>query len=276
MKTTRSIAIYASALALFVSSQMLSAQLLGNRTVKTFERAKDLAEKIHEGHAETIYCPCKYVGDKILPETCDYRPRTQHPGALKLQWEHVVPAENFGRSFKEWREGDPKCVGRNKKGKKIRFTGRKCAKKVSEEFRLMESDLYNIYPAVGDMNMQRSNIQMGEISDSEPFGTFGGDKCTARILFGDHERFMPMNQYKGLVARTYMYMDASYPGRGILSDQRLKLFIAWDKMFPPTDWECQRAEEIRKIQGNENSIVTAACRRPRDPQSEPSKRKSEK
>ena len=28
----------------------------------------------------------------------------------RVEWEHVVPAENFGRSFVEWREGHPECV----------------------------------------------------------------------------------------------------------------------------------------------------------------------
>lgn len=34
-----------------------------------------------------------------------YKQRT-----IKVEWEHVVPAENFGRAFAEWREGHHQCV----------------------------------------------------------------------------------------------------------------------------------------------------------------------
>lgn len=30
------------------------------------------------------------------------------------QWEHVSAAQSWGQSFKEWREGDPKCVTKNR------------------------------------------------------------------------------------------------------------------------------------------------------------------
>lgn len=29
-----------------------------------------------------------------------------------MEWEHIVPAENFGRAFREWRVGDPACVNK--------------------------------------------------------------------------------------------------------------------------------------------------------------------
>ncbi len=35
--------------------------------------------------------------------------------AKKVEWEHVVPAEIFGRTFTEWRDGNKKCV--DKRGK---------------------------------------------------------------------------------------------------------------------------------------------------------------
>jgi deoxyribonuclease-1 len=50
--------------------------------------------------------------------------RTKQEQARRLQWEHVVPAENFGRSFPEWRDGDPTCVDNRGKA----FKGRNCAR----------------------------------------------------------------------------------------------------------------------------------------------------
>lgn len=75
--------------------------------------------------------------------------------SYKIEWEHSVPAENFGRAFTEWREGHPLCV--DNKGKS--FKGRKCAEKVNKTYRYMQSDMYNLFPAVGSVNAARSNTQ---------------------------------------------------------------------------------------------------------------------
>ena len=64
-----------------------------------------------------------------------------------------MPAENFGRAFKEWREGDGRCT--NEKGHF--YKGRRCAEKMSAEYRLMQADMYNLFPAVGAVNAIRSN-----------------------------------------------------------------------------------------------------------------------
>lgn len=85
--------------------------------------------------------------------------------AKKVEWEHVVPAENFGRTFVEWREGNHACV--NSKGKA--FKGRRCAEKVNTEYRHMQADMFNLYPAIGAVNALRSNYNFtmlpGEASD---------------------------------------------------------------------------------------------------------------
>ena len=44
-------------------------------------------------------------------------PRRDTRRARRIEIEHVVPAENFGRSFIEWREGHATCV--NKEGKPL-------------------------------------------------------------------------------------------------------------------------------------------------------------
>jgi deoxyribonuclease-1 len=47
--------------------------------------------------------------------------------AKRFEWEHVVPLENFSRTFAEWRVGDDKCVKKNGKS----FKGRNCANKMN-------------------------------------------------------------------------------------------------------------------------------------------------
>ena len=69
----------------------------------------------------------------------------------------------------------------------------------------------------------------------------------------------PREEIRGEIARTYMYMDSVYPGRGIISNKNRKLFDAWNKRDPVDEWECERAKRIEKIQGNRNDVVMRDC-----------------
>ncbi len=220
----------------------------GNVRIQHFTQAKKMAHDIHAENPTTIYCPCKYTGKTIDLASCGYKPHKDQKRAAKLEWEHVVPAHAFGQAFAEWRVGAPKCFRKNRS-----FKGRKCAE-TNPEFSRMEADLYNLWPAIGELNGLRSNFSMAAIAGE---GTLSFGKCKAKI---DHKKFEPMDADKGIVARTYLYMEANYPGRGIISNKNSKLFAAWDKMYPVTEWECRRAEKIQKIQGNENQILSDRCR----------------
>lgn len=220
---------------------------LGNERIRNFKQAKQIARSLHRDHAVTIYCPCRYEGHTIDLSSCGYQVHKDEKRANRLEWEHVVAAENFGRSFVEWREGVPQCV--SKSGK--HFKGRKCAE-TNDEFNRMEADLYNLWPVVGELNGLRSNFQMAMVSgDSISFG-----KCLAKV---GGRQFEPMDQDKGVVARTHLYFDLNYPGRGVVSEKNRKLFEVWDRQYPVTDWECERGRRIAEIQGNANQILQIRC-----------------
>ena len=68
-----------------------------------------------------------------------------------------------------------------------------------------------------------------------------------------------MDEFKGIVARDYMYMELNYPGRGVISEKNRKLFEAWDRAHPVTDWECKRAGKVEQVQGNPNQILAGRC-----------------
>lgn len=222
----------------------------GNERIENFRQAKKSLVRIHQSHPVTLYCGCRFEGKVVDIESCGYRPVKDKKRANRLEWEHVVPAHAFGQAFAEWREGSPRCV---KKGKKYR--GRKCAE-TNAAFNFMEADLYNLWPEIGELNGIRNNFSMAELGDiREPSSlTFGG--CGAKVA---DRKFEPMDRAKGIVARTYMYMDQAYPGRGIISGKNEKLFRAWDKKFPVSNWECERGEKIRRFQGNENPVLKLRC-----------------
>jgi deoxyribonuclease-1 len=109
-----------------------------------------------------------------------------------------------------------------------------------------------LWPVIGELNGLRSNFSMAQISgDAQSFGN-----CKAKI---QNRKFEPMDFDKGVVARTYMYMNEAYPDRGIVSDKNIKLFDAWDKRYPVNKWECERAKIIEKFQGNKNKILQSRC-----------------
>lgn len=112
----------------------------------------------------------------------------------------------------------------------------------------MEADLYNLQPAIGEVNGLRSNYSMEMIpGERRAFGT-----CDVEI---EGHKIEPRPEIRGDIARTYRYMHHAYPGRGIISRSNEKLFEAWDKLDPIDDWERERARRIERIQGNRNVFV---------------------
>jgi deoxyribonuclease-1 len=116
------------------------------------------------------------------------------------------------------------------------------------DYRYMQADMYNLYPAIGAVNALRSNYSFtmldGEESD---FGT-----CDMEI---DNRKAEPPVGARGRIARTYLYMDATYP-RYKMSKKTRQLMGAWNKMYPVSDWECERARRIERSQGNRNTILS--------------------
>ncbi|WP_297810782.1 endonuclease [uncultured Methylophaga sp.] len=216
----------------------------------SFSKAKKLMmNKVYFDHRETLYCGGKFdVKKNITPptgfHTDKYRKRTN-----RVEWEHVVPAENFGRTFSEWRDGHSDCV--DSKGKT--FKGRNCASKVNKEYRFMQSDLYNLYPAIGAVNAMRSNYNFNMLTEAEiDFGS-----CSMKV---ENRKVEPPTESRGQIARTYLYMEQRY-SRYKMSTSQKQLMQSWNKMYPVSSWECIRAERISKIQGNSNTFVTNQCMR---------------
>ncbi|MGR5096980.1 endonuclease [Vibrio maritimus] len=222
----------------------------GNDTITSFSKAKRLMQQqiyLSKEARTTLYCGATFDSVKrlTLPDgfyTAKYKNR-------QVQWEaeHVVPAENFGRTFVEWREGHPNCIDR----KGNAFKGRKCAEKTNITYRLMQSDLYNLYPAIGSVNAARQNYNFTELPQAK--ASFG--QCDMRI---ENRKVQPPERARGPIARSYLYFEAVYPQYSMSKAQR-QLMQAWDKQFPVTQLECQRAKTIEHLQGNVNPILSPRC-----------------
>lgn len=238
----------------FLLSTLLAALLLpalalagGNTTNDSFSRSKKMLSQVYADHRITFYCGAEYdtQGNITLPE--GFTTPKHEKRADRIEWEHALPAENFGQTFTEWRDGSPECV--DNKGKA--FKGRKCAEKANPEYRLMQADMYNLYPAIGAVNAMRSNFNYAMLA-GQP-ATFG--TCDMKIADRKAE---PPARARGQIARTYFYMADAY-SRYHMSKQQEQLMGAWDRQYPVDAWECTRAKRIEAMQGNENRFVKAPC-----------------
>lgn len=221
-----------------------------NTQIDSFSSAKRKLEKevyTNEVDRHTVYCDAKFDSDKNIIPPAGFESVKYQKRAKRIEWEHIVPAENFGRNFVEWREGAEVCV--NTKGKA--YKGRRCAEKANMEYRYMQADMYNLYPAIGSVNASRSNYNFAMLGDAE--SDFGS--CAMKI---ENRKAEPPTTSRGVIARTYLYMDSIYSSYKMSRQQR-QLMNAWNKTYPVNKWECERAERIEAIQGSENLILKENC-----------------
>ncbi len=222
-----------------------------------FDSAKKKARKdVYFDHRITLYCSCDYdhstsaSGGVIQPTACGYEVRVDATRGGQLEWEHIMPASEFGHLRTCWRLGHPDCV---KDGKF--FKGRRCCGKsgVDPEFRRMEADLHNLAPSVGELNGDRSNHPYG-IIEGEP-REYGA--CDFEVG-GSPKVAEPSESVRGDVARVWLYMSETYNVR-LSRDERMTL-QAWSASDPPDAWELLRHTRIEAEQGNRNPFVKPCSR----------------
>ncbi|MCE2573798.1 endonuclease [Motilimonas eburnea] len=224
----------------FIIFSLLFIALPSHGEVKPFRQAKKVISEIYQAHPVSFYCGCdiKRQGKKLVPDhaSCDYQVRKQAKRASRIEWEHVMPAWEMGHQRQCWQQG-----------------GRKNCQRNDATFRLMEGDMHNLVPAIGEVNGDRSNYQFTE-SRQKPY-QYG--QCQMLVDF-KNKKATPPDLQKGAIARIYFYMQDQYDVR--ISRQQRQLYQAWHKQYPVTPWECQRDKLISAKQGNVNPYVADACR----------------
>jgi len=236
-------------ISLLIATLTTAPALAANQEVQSFSKAKKLLEKqVYNNHRKTLYCGATFDTKKKVTPLPGFTTTKYVKRAKKIEWEHVVPAENFGRTFSEWRDGHKQCV--NSKGKS--FKGRRCAEKVNTEYRYMQADMFNLYPAIGAVNALRSNYNFTMLPALK--SDFGS--CAMKI---DNRKAEPPVIARGQIARTYMYMEGTYKRYSMSKSQR-QLMNAWDKIYPISAWECARAKRITSLQRSVNDVVKSRCK----------------
>jgi deoxyribonuclease-1 len=218
------------------------------KTPSSFESAKRvLYEQVYADHRVTFYCGCTYSPERQVDlASCGLEALADKPRAQRIEAEHIFPAAQFGNFRACWRNpGDfPECV--KSTGKTV--SGRECCQKVDPVFEAAHNDLFNLVPAVGEVNGKRSDYNWGMVSgEKREFGVcnFEVDSSIRRVE--------PSETIQGDIARTMFYMEDIYGFR--LSDQDRQLFAAWSRQDPPDAWEVERNRRIKAIQGKGNRFI---------------------
>lgn len=222
---------------------LIPALVTGSATaagIYSFSRAKAAGVKVNADVPGDFYCGCKitWQGKKghIDLRSCGYQVRKNPGRASRVEWEHVVPAWQFGNQRQCWQDGGRKNCARD------------------PLYRQMESDMHNLQPAVGEVNGDRGNFMYSQWHGGER--QYG--RCEMKVDF-KARMAEPPPRARGAIARTYFYMRDRYQLR--LSRQQTQLFTAWDRQYPVTPWECKRDGRIAALQGNHNPYVQKACTR---------------
>ena len=157
-----------------------------------------LERKVYFDHRVTLYCGYAFDKQKNVSLPAGFvAPSTRARGPR--QW----GARRARRELRSRLQGVARRDGRCTNERGPLFKGRRCAEKMSAEYRLMQADMYNLFPAVGAVNAIRSNYNY-ELLPGVP-NTFG--TCEMKI---DGRRAEPPERSRGEIARAMLYMEGAY------------------------------------------------------------------
>ena len=132
-------------------------------------------KEVYFDNQNTFYCLNKYSiklvnnkyktvlmsNDKYIPRKPFFKSGKENYRTKNVEWEHIMPAENFGRHLFCWKEG-----------------GRKACKN-DITYNEMEADMHNLVPVIGELNSDRANYRFG--ADKPKVGQYG--KCEFQVDF---------------------------------------------------------------------------------------------
>lgn len=192
---------------------------------RSFSSSKRILTSIYQDNSYTFYYKAPYSGKVPDIKSVGYSTTKYVKRSKRIEWEHIMPAYDFGRYLRCWGDG----------GRRI------CSKNV--DFKAMEGDMHNLVPAIGSVNAMRSNKKF-----------VGVDRSDRMIIA---KTVSPPNYVRGDIARVYLYMSQTYNVN--LSSSQRKQMEAWDRMDPVDSWECTKNELVLREQGNRNPFVTRGC-----------------
>lgn len=198
---------------------------------------KKLYKNVFNNSGRTIYCDCDWSKKKTDLSSCglqSYFPKKQRKRAARTEAEHIIPASWYLKVGHNLRA----CAA---EAKTLGKSPRKHCQKTDRDYKQAHNDLVNLWPAVGQINADRSN---------KPFVSSAKSKvkkyASCDIEIGSRG-IAPSDDRKGDIARIAFYMEAKYSI--LYSKRQRKLFEEWDALDPVSDSEIAHNKRVVKAQG---------------------------
>jgi len=147
---------------------------------------------------------------------------------MRIEWEHIVPADWIATGFG--------CQDK---------TRAQCRE--IDGFKKAEGDLFNLVPAVGELNGDRSN----KLYDIIPGEEREYGMCDFEVSGSKAE---PMESIRGDIARIWLYMIDKYGLK--MSPDYVSLMEEWSDDDPVSKAEKIRHDLIANKMGGKNKFVT--------------------
>jgi len=214
---------------------------------------QDLA-KIYADFPQTFFCSCQFEAEKmqLLENNCLGQELLSSPFAEKVRWASLIPAHEFSNDLQCWHEPESFSECRNNDGGNF-LSPQSCCRKVSEEYRIRESNLHNLIPVMAKIDKQRQNLSFSQVYNTEsPYSA-----CNLK-LDPRARKIEPKDNLKGDIARIFFYFESL--GYIRLSHRARPLMEIWDMKDPVNDSECMLHDKKAALSGLKNPYVANRCR----------------
>lgn len=200
---------------------------------------------IYKNHRQTFFCDIPFSAQqKVDFQACEKCPHV----STSIQWIPLVTSQHMAQHLRCYQE---KICIHPKNGQ--RFKGLSCCKKTNETYQHMQQDLHNRVPEIAFFKQQRKEYRFGIIpSENLSPADYKHGNCHFYID-KKHKRIEPAPQIRGIIARTYLYMQDTY--QIMLTEEERRLFLHWHQHYPPSTWERERNQKIYTLQGNSNHYI---------------------
>lgn len=194
---------------------------------------------IYKSHRYTFFCDQSFDGNgEASIQHCKNCPFIKN----RIVWMSIVPESALVKNKMCYLE--KLCV--NNSG--VRFKGVRCCLEIDEQYKRISRDLYNYVPELNFFKKQRSHYHFGFISDKER------TRQDCQFYIDKKNKIVePAPHLRGMIARTYLYMRDTY--QLPLTSDELRLYHSWHHQYPITEWERERSDKIKAIQGKGNHYI---------------------
>ncbi len=207
------------------------AEVLGNERDVSPADARGEMREIDTTTKRSLWCSCEIDRESM---------RCNDEAALEVSYTDIVAIRTYGPTFESWQSGHPDCVRRGQP-----FSGRRCAARVDPEFKRMSADLYNLAPQI-----TRVSYLERDLRPPLPDACIRDRRATT---------VRPAKSQRGLLARTYLYMNASYPEHIAIDSALRNTLERWHRESAPSASECERGRVLAARQGNANPWLKACA-----------------